>query len=120
MMKPLRPVSGKGDFTISTCGARRCTQKTGRGAVGRITQRKNRDCHGSIPLENEEARHRGSQVVRKVKNRTLKTEGCGTQKIVSVAASAPPGEDPPLQRSKPQGWATPPRKVKNPPLRTQG
>ena len=51
-----------------------------RGAVGRITQRKNRDRYGSIPLENEEARHRGSQVARKVKNRTLKTEGCGTQK----------------------------------------
>jgi len=44
------------------------------------------------PLGERRGPASGSQVVRKVKNRTLKTEGCGTQKSSLWLLSAPPAK----------------------------
>jgi hypothetical protein len=50
--------------------------------------------YGSIPLEKGEVRYQGSATARKFKNRTLKTEGCGTQKRLGayVCATRPKGK----------------------------
>src|ERR1700730_8710818 len=47
--------------------------------MSRLFPTEKRDYFGSIPLEKEKVRHQGSRTAREFKNRTLKTEGCGTQ-----------------------------------------
>jgi REP element-mobilizing transposase RayT len=49
---------------------------------GRIMKEEKRDCYGSILLEEGEVGN--APTARKVKNRTLKTEGCGTQLNLTV------------------------------------